>query len=509
MKRIGWIFFTVCLWAAASVFAGERIVVIGDSITGHSMNLPYGFTHEFRAALAASGHSDVEFIPLGGSGQSIVTWQDILKNSYQNDQKLDIPDIFVKTELDKGADTVLVHLGMNDALKPSFVADQGGYAVWKSEYVKFIGMIKERIPSKRLIITTPTMLTESPWAFKNEAMDRLSLLAHEAADETGVEFFDLRAEFKKYFENARMLDPATRFTLDFVHPNQLGHQVMTAAMLDVLGYADAAEKYRAEKMTPSLLDFDSPGMALFVVHNDNAKQVIVKGRLRGAAKETLVAAPPEGLTVEGIDAGDGDAFTIRLSGDSPALSADLTVTAGDLSRTVKINAPYYVTAGIPMAPYAKPEDFPRDKSVTQIDRDILAGKNPLETQIDGRPVVWTVCRPTADETGAENPNAIDLANLSPASAFDAAYVVRQVFSPKAQSVALKLNSEGFSTTAINTIYLNGQEIYFGCLSPRHIKAKDELSVELKEGLNVLAARVDHTNWQWAMSFALEGEGLTY
>ena len=83
-------------------------------------------------------------------------------------------------------------------------------------------------------------------------------------------------------------------------------------------------------------------------------------------------------------------------------------------------------------------------------------------------------------------------------------------SPSNQKATLKLNSEGFSTTAIEKIYLNGKEIYFDCLSPRHIKAQDQVEVDLKEGLNILVSRIDHTYWQWAVSFSFENaEGLTF
>lgn len=506
-------------WISTVAAAGERIVVIGDSITGHSLNLEYGYAHEIRAAFAASGLDD-EFVPLGGSGQTIISWQGILKNSYENDFRLDIPNIRVKTELDLGADVVLVHLGMNDALQPSFVADDAGYAVWKAEYVRFLDEVKRRVPSKRLIVTPPTMLTETPFAFKNLAMDKLATLAQEAATEAGVEFYDARAEFKKFFENARMLDQNVRFTLDFVHPNKLGHQVMTYSFLKALGRDAVAEKYRAEKMDAKILDFDAPGLALFVVPTDSADKVVVKGRLRGAAQDSLEVVPPQGLQLDEIvfdaaaDNENGAAFEIRLSGKTPELSADLVVKAGaDLTRTVKINAPYFVAAGFPMKAYPYPgvDKFPRADAKTAIDDVVLAGKDPVETpiEIDGKPVVWTVARATVDETGFQNPNAVDLANFGPASAFDAAYVVRRVYSPKAQTVALKMNAEGFSPTTMNTVYLNGKEIYFDCLSPRHVKAKDEISVELKEGVNVLVARVDHTHWQWAISFAFEGEGLTY
>ena len=84
------LFFSLFLIIGASVIGAERILVVGDSITGHSMNLPYGFTHEVRAALKDAGVNDLEFIPLGGSGQTIISWQSIIENSYKNNQQLDI-----------------------------------------------------------------------------------------------------------------------------------------------------------------------------------------------------------------------------------------------------------------------------------------------------------------------------------------------------------------------------------------------------------------------------------
>ena len=118
-------FISLALYAATS-FAGERILVVGDSITGHSMNLPYGYAHEIRNALKDAG-SDMEFVPLGGSGQTIFSWRNIIKNSYENNFRLDIEGIMIKEEFDKGADAILVHLGMNDALQPSIKSDEEGF----------------------------------------------------------------------------------------------------------------------------------------------------------------------------------------------------------------------------------------------------------------------------------------------------------------------------------------------------------------------------------------------
>ncbi|MCF0233578.1 MAG: hypothetical protein HUK22_01210, partial [Thermoguttaceae bacterium] len=302
-------FGALALLSVASAFGGERVVVIGDSITGHSMRLPYGFTHEIRKAFEDAG-ADVEFSPLGGSGQSIPSWRGLLKSSYTNDFQLDIPGIKVKTELDKGADVILVHLGMNDALCPAFKSSEEGFAAWKAECVALVGEIRERVPSaKRIILTSATMLTETPFGYKNLALDRLAELEREVAAETGCEYFDTRADFKKYFGNARMLDQTTLFTRDYVHPNEDGHRAMTYSFLTALGYKEIAEKYRAEKFSANMLDFDAPGLSLFVVPTDSPEKVVVKGRVRGAAKDSLKIDAPNGLKVDGIDDEAGDAFT--------------------------------------------------------------------------------------------------------------------------------------------------------------------------------------------------------
>ncbi len=523
MKRTAFsIAFTLVAFASFCVnsFAAERVVVVGDSITGHSMNLPYGFTHEIRAALKEAG-SDVEFTPLGGSGQTIFSWRNIIANSYEKNQQLDIPGIRVKEEFDKGADVLLVHLGMNDALQPSIQTTEEGFASWKTEYIALISDLRKRVPNvERIIISPPTMLTENPYAFKNELMDRFGVIVAEVATETGCEFLDVRSEFKRFFMNARLAKSDLRFTLDFVHPNQYGHQIMSWSFMKGLGWDEIAAKYYETKVAPELRDFDSPGLALFVVDGrpalDSKKNVAtIRGTIRGGSASDVNISTQEGVSVESItELEQSGEFSFVVSGASSAFPTEVVVKFGDVSRSVLVNAPYYVATGFPFEAYPRPEDFPRAKAVTEIDKAVLAGKDPLQETFaapNGEgDLIWKVYYPTADKTGAANPNAVDVADLTPANAFDAAYVVRYVVSPKAQKATLKLNSEGFSTTAIETIYLNGKEIYFGCLSPRHIKAEDSVEVELKEGVNILVARVDHTYWQWAASFSFEGaEDLSF
>ena len=530
MRRI---FITATLFVLATLLtvmpfsqsvAGERVLVVGDSITGHSMNLPYGFTHEVRKALEEA-KSDVEFVPLGGSGQTIFSWRNIVRNSYENNQRLDIEGIFVKEEFDRGADTIIVHLGMNDALQPSIKSDETGFASWHDEYVSLVNDLRKRVPNvKRVILTPPTMLTENPCDFKNLFMDRFTTIIKQVAKETNCEFFDLRAEFERHFLSARRLNPDFRITLDFVHPNEFGHQIMSWSFLKSLGLDDIANSYYQNRVAKEISDFKTPGVALFVndvlLENTPVKEegsrvvpVEIKGFLSGINADD-VKVSSDVLKLVNIEKAE-DQFTARLEGPTSALPAFVSVEAGDVTRSVLVNAPYFVATGYPFESYPRPEEFPREKATSDVDLATLNGADPLDKEFkspvkENAALQWYCYYPSLDKTGATNPCAVDIAALPPANAFDACYVVRYVVSPKVQSATLKLNSEGFSTTAIEKIYLNGKEIYFDCLSPRHIKAKDQVEVELKEGVNILVSRVDHTYWQWATSFSFENaEGLSF
>lgn len=515
------------LAATTCVFGAERVLVVGDSITGHSMNLAYGFTHEVRKALEEAG-SDMEFVPLGGSGQTIFSWRGIIANSYENRQRLDIPDIYVKDEFDKGADVLIVHLGMNDALRPSIKADSEGYAKWRDEYRALVSDLRKRVPGvSRIILTPPTLLTENPFAWKNEFMDMLGKIVEEVAKEENCEFYDLREDFKHGFLNARFQNPQFRITLDFVHPNEYGHQLMSWSFLKALGLTEIADAYAQKRVAPELKADDYAGAAFFVMDfpllpgspiDPNAKPqtfVLIVGVLNNLTFDQIKVKDAGGLDLVESDIGVRDEPFVNLlfMNNGWKLPCDVVLQVGENERTVRINAPYFVATGVPLEPFARPEDFPKDKATTAIDKAALEGINPLKLQeekTDGKPAfLWSQYYPTQDKTGADNPNAVDLADLPPANEFDVGYVVRYVTSPKAQKCVLKLNSEGFSTTAIETIYLNGQKIYDDILSPRHLKSKDEVEVELKEGLNVMTARVGHTSWQWGTSFDFQGEGLKY
>lgn len=507
MKKI--LFFLAVIFGFSASVEAERVLVVGDSITAQS-NQNWGFTPIVRHALAETGVSDVQFVPLGWSGQTISGWIPVVANSYtQENLHGDRAEILFKQEFDLGADTILIFLGMNDALCPTVEATEAGYAQWKADYCTLIDALRKRVPSfKRLLLCPPTMLTENPYAFKNQMMDRMGQIMTEVAKEKNAEILDFRGEIKRFFLNARLQNNSFHFTPDCVHPQGDGHKVMAWTILKAIGQ-DAAAARVYETIPAWIRDFSAPGMSLFVFNSSETGRMQLRGHLRGAAKSSLEVVCPEGWKLDEIRDLPGDEFEICLSGHSAALTSELTVKAGEIVRTIKLNAPFFVSPCLDGKPFNGGDGYDPAATRTSLDDEILAGKDPLTAQLNGQPIPWTVYYPQADVTGFDVPCAIDFSSVQNGFKFQTAYVVRKVTSPKAQTVTLKINALSFSTMAFPTIYVNGKQVYENCVSPRHKTACDSVQIELKEGENVLSARVGHFMWQWAVEFALEGENLTY
>ncbi|MDO5582153.1 MAG: GDSL-type esterase/lipase family protein [Planctomycetia bacterium] len=501
-------FFAFSILIVENVSA-ERALIVGDSITGHSMNLKCGYIHEIRRTLAENKITDLEVIPFGGSGQRVESWIGILKRSEKDRQQLDIKGIFVKDELDKKADTIVIFLGMNDALCPTVRFTDESFRKWKTDYQTLIDGLKARTDFKKLILCPPTMLTENPYSAQNLLMDRMGDVLKEIAKENNAVLCDLRGIIKKHFLNARLADKNFFFTPDSVHPRDAGHSLIAWALLRSLNREQIAEKYYEEHIPEILKNFSAPGMSLFVVNSDRPDTVLVRGHLRGEKKDRIKVDPPAGMRTERIIAKEGDEFEILLSGHSSELRSELTVSAGGIRRSVDLIAPFFVTTPFSGQIFSDPGKFDWDREKTEIDLDILAGKNPLKSKMAGKPVSWIEVRPNANETGRSDPNTVDFASVADMYQYDKGYLVRKIDSPKEQKAVLKINPRGFSTTVFSVIYLNGKEIWRGAVSPRLPKHSDEVIVDLKQGKNVLAARVNHTQWQWAISLELDAEGLKY
>ncbi|MCR5165561.1 MAG: hypothetical protein K6C40_16290, partial [Thermoguttaceae bacterium] len=116
MKKI-FLLFTF-LFLFTTLAAAERVLVVGDSITAQS-NADWGYAPIVRKALADAGVTDVTFVSLGWSGQTVAGWIPVVERS-KTDLNVhgDRGDILFKQEFDQGGDTLIVFLGMNDVLCP-------------------------------------------------------------------------------------------------------------------------------------------------------------------------------------------------------------------------------------------------------------------------------------------------------------------------------------------------------------------------------------------------------
>ncbi|MDO5566260.1 MAG: hypothetical protein Q4G59_06345, partial [Planctomycetia bacterium] len=313
---------------------------------------------------------------------------------------------------------------------------------------------------------------------------------------------DIRGEYKKHFLNARLTKSDFFMTKDCVHPQKEGHALMAWSLLKSIGQEKVAQAYYVANVPEFVRDFKAPGMSLFVAHGNEGDQLTVRGFLRGADVKSLSVVAPDGFKSNGITTGSDGAYTISLSGHMKTASADLVVKAGNITRSVRVNAPFYVAMPFAGSTIANPQTFDWDAQNTQIDRDVLAGKDPLQSKIDGKPVRWFTCYPTQDVTGRMSTDSVDFASLADMTSFDKGYIARRVYSPKAQAATLRVVPDGFSTTDYARVWLNGKQVCQEGVSPR-LKVHDlTVQVELKQGWNTLVARVNHTEWQWAMTLNL-------
>jgi hypothetical protein len=126
----------VAMGVAASALAAERIVFIGDSITGQSRISAHGYANQLDDAYAATRvEADRPVVvALGGSGQTVESWRNVEFESRENaTTTLDVPGVYVGPNLDQPTDRLVVLLGMNNVLAPSTADTPESIAAFKGQ----------------------------------------------------------------------------------------------------------------------------------------------------------------------------------------------------------------------------------------------------------------------------------------------------------------------------------------------------------------------------------------
>lgn len=240
-----------------------------------------------------------------------------------------------------------------------------------------------------------------------------------------------------------------------------------------------------------------------------------KIKVETIAPKVEIIAPDEvenlGYGVARDDDKDNE-FPLKISVPEELLPIKIKVKIGKIERSVELRNPqkrdlqptYYVSPGHPLkenAQYNNIDDFPIEQALGAIDYLALQGKDPMETSlyspIYGDQLIWEKYCGTADD-----PNAIDLTSFDPSNAYSGAYIIRYIDSYESRIATLKLSAKE-GTTAIERVYFNGKQVFFGELKGSDSKRREvNVSIELKKGRNLLVARVDRALWASVVSFEI-------
>ncbi len=210
--------------------AGEKLVMMGDSITdaerarplGEGLNVAIGkgYVAAVDALLGAVyAEREIRVVNMGCSGNTVRD----LKARWQTDA------------LDLKPDWVSIMIGTNDVWRQFDLPLQTEVHVLPEEYAQTLdALVAETLPRVRgLVLMTPFYMEPNPADAMRARMDEYGAIVKQIAANRGVLLCDTQAAF-----NAAMQTyyPAT-LGWDRVHPNHVGHMILARAFLQTLDFA--------------------------------------------------------------------------------------------------------------------------------------------------------------------------------------------------------------------------------------------------------------------------------
>lgn len=221
----------------------DRIVFVGDSITGQGWLHREGFIHQIEAALREKWPDGKhEAIALGGSGSSVGAWQNFEKRSRDAELFLDVKTFDVRATLDRGADVLVIMLGMNDLLAPYVKEQPGDSDAWAGRYRSLITALRQRAKPRAIAVATISLCSENPESPKNRVRDQLNARLRKLAESEHCAVLPVGETMLTQLQKGRARLPNFHVTGDFVHPNTHGHASIVIGMLKGLGENDLAAK---------------------------------------------------------------------------------------------------------------------------------------------------------------------------------------------------------------------------------------------------------------------------
>ncbi len=494
---------------------GDRIVFVGDSITGQGGNLSQGWTHLMAEALAQTHPNGVPtLIALGGSGQTVGSWQNVEKKSRDEAMTLDVKGVDVKATLDQHADVVVIMLGMNDVLSPSLSATDADFDAWATRYRALIASLRERTKPRVLALATVPLCTEDENSPKNRAIASLTQRINTLAREENAVVLPVHETMLKMLAQGRTLRPDFHVTGDFVHPNAAGHLAIAQGMLKGLGEETAAqnlaEKYGAKILNPTKLAPISYAVEFLPAPLQSDEQT-AKIRFwtndfgpKTAPIVRLMAPAGWKVSPANISAKNGE-FTVSGPFDRLENRVALEAANGALSQKtdVVLPAPWLIgTANLRQTVWLDNNSrFDPEKGRLAVDEALMRGEiwgKPIEI-VPYHPMKWLRHNPSVDYLGGAQSGSVDMAAVTFFQSFEVGYGARWIYSERERPVQFKLGSQSFGGNDFLAVWMNGESFYSG-----HIMRERGKIVEtrLRKGWNALVFKSNHLQWQWHFSIDL-------
>ncbi|WP_339819276.1 SGNH/GDSL hydrolase family protein [Paenibacillus sp. FSL R7-0216] len=208
---------------------GQRLVMIGDSITDCERKYPYGeglfqgvgkgYVAIVDAMLqAAYPELSVRVTNMGISGNTVRD----LKERWHTDV------------LDLNPDWLTVMIGINDVWRQFDQPAIPESHVSLEEYEQTLEeLVRLALPGLQgLVIMSPFYLEPNSGDTMRSRMDEFGRAAHRVAERVGARFIDIQAAFVDHFN---YMHP-TALASDRVHPNMTGHLLIARALLDAIQF---------------------------------------------------------------------------------------------------------------------------------------------------------------------------------------------------------------------------------------------------------------------------------
>ncbi len=516
------------LLLAASTAASEslikpkaRIVFVGDSITGLSINFRNGFNHQMRGALSQrfEGQGVPELVSLGGSGQGVSSWMNVAKKSIDQETFLDIKGVDVKASLEKKADIMIFMLGMNDILCPYVKPTDEDMNRWASDYMKLIDNLRRRAKPDIVALASITLLTDALGSPKDVVRKQLNERVRDLADKHSFVYLQTGEEMEKLLQRGRQLDPKFRPTYDFVHPNTLGHAAISVAMLEGLGDKKSANILRRKYFDTGPFDLSREGRLSYDAKleasslDSDVSRYAINYRYTPKVGNTSdvkvsLCMQSDNQAIHQQSSGPEGTFHVSLTVNRPKTSLTLSATSGGetLTRVIDIPMPWLVAAGIPHKRVWHGNDFRADNDVLECEKMLIGGKGfnaPLIVRGGSYP--WQRYAASINYSGFDNPDSLAWYATTYCNTFDAAYATRWIYSAKERHAQLELGHDTFSSTIGLSLWINGKALEPVFLT-RSTRKRQYRGITLNKGWNHLLLRSDHTTWQWQHICSLKTVG---